>query len=455
MVAIVGGGISGLSAAYELHRRQIPFVLFEASSRLGGLVHTEQVDGFTIEAGADSMLVQKKAGIELCEELGLGSRLLTMQHPRAAYVLKHGRLHPLPSPSMLGVPATWGGLFRYSLLPASARLRMAIEPVVPRRRDGGDESVSAFFLRRFGRDAVDLLAQPLLGGIHAGDIASLSMRALFPRIADIESGGGSVLRWVRDTAARRDADGAFRSLAGGMSELVEAIRRTLPADSVRCDAPVRSILAGAGGGWDVMTDAGSSRSDAVILACPARVAATLLSDVDPAAADLCRKVRYVSTASVALAWPRKAIAHPLAGSGFVVARAANDLRITACTWVSSKWSSRAPAGRVLLRAYIGGAHDSAAVDLEDQALIDVAVRELSAILSIDGPPDVARVYRWRDAGAQHEVGHLARVRELERRLAALRGLFITGSGFRSIGIPDCIADGRAVAASAGSFVHAA
>jgi oxygen-dependent protoporphyrinogen oxidase len=163
---------------------------------------------------------------------------------------------------------------------------------------------------------------------------------------------------------------------------------------------------------------------------------------------LCTEVPYVSTASVALAWPRHAVGHALNGSGFVVARTSNNLRITACTWVSSKWSRRAPAGAVLIRAYVGGAHDPSAVDMMDNELVELACRELTPILKLTAPPQLARVYRWRRAGAQHNVGQTARVAEIEQRLSGRRGLFVAGSGFRSVGIPDCVADGRAAAASA-------
>ena len=444
MFVIIGGGISGLSAAYELASRGVPFTLFESSNRIGGLVRTERVDGFTIEAGADSMLVQKRAGIQLCDELGLTPRLISMKERRTAFVLHRGTLHALPSRSVFGIPATWSEIARYSLLPVAARARLALEPLVPAKRDDADESVAAFFSRRLGASTVGVLAQPLLGGIHAGDVRLLSMPALFPRLAAAERSGRKVLRWVRESVRTRASAGAFRSLASGMGELVDAIERRLPAGAVRRDSPVVALTRREDS-WNVVTPVETVTARGVILACPATVARDLLKDVDPEASALCGRVRYVSTVSVALAWPRALVGHPLDGSGFVVARASNAVRITACTWVSSKWEGRAPAGQVLLRAYVGGAHDPAAVGLSDTELSDTVVRELSAILSISGPPDLVRVFRWHGAGAQHEVGHLALIEQLEKRLAHHAGLFVAGSGFRSIGIPDCVADGRAVA----------
>ena len=445
-LSIVGGGIAGLAAAYELSIRGIPFTLFEASSRLGGLVRTDHVDGFTIEAGADSMLAQKRAALDLCSELGLGARLLSMNEPRTASVLSAGILHPLPSPAMLGIPATWRGLAGYSLLPALARARIALEPLIPPAAPD-DESVASFFRRRFGRGTLARLAQPLVGGIHAGDIETLSIRSVLPRFAETERSGRRLLPWIRQTARASAVGGAFRSLASGMSELVDAIHRRLPDGSVRLNTPVTHLSRHADG-WTVLTPGESHACAAVILACPAYTAAELLRSVDREIALLCERVRYVSTASVALAFARDAVRHPLTGSGFVVVRAAHDLRITACTFVSSKWQGRAPSGRVLLRAYIGGAHDPDAAELDDGTLVGIAVRELSAILSITGSPQLTRVSRWPRAGAQHEVGHLAWLRQLEGHLARTPGLFVTGSGFRTIGVPDCIADGRAVAAMA-------
>ncbi|MBA3296822.1 MAG: protoporphyrinogen oxidase [Acidobacteria bacterium] len=444
MIAVIGGGIAGLSAAYELAVRGVPFKLFEATRRLGGLIRTEHVDGFTIEAGADSMLAQKRAAIDLCVDLGLEPRLITTQHPRTAFVLHGGRLHPLPSPSVLGLPATWRGLLSFDLLPIAARARLALEPLVPRR--GGDaESIGHFFGRRFGQATVDLLAQPLLGGIHSGDVNTLSLRALMPRLAAAEA-AGSVLRWVRRVAAASDPSGAFRSLSAGMGELVDALRQRLPPDSIVLNAPVQAIERG----WNVRLPDGDFPCSAVILAAPAHAAARILAQVDPPAAALCARTLYVSTASVVLAWPRAAVRHPLRGSGFVVARAGDAVRMNACTWASSKFEGRAPADVVLLRAFFGGAMDPAAVDLQDDDLIVTAQRELSEVLSIEGAPRLARVYRWRDAGAQHDVEHPARMAGLDRRLALLPGLFVTGSGFRSVGVPDCIADGRAAGAAAAS-----
>ncbi len=445
-IAIVGGGIAGLAAAYELASRGVPFQLFERASRLGGIIRTEHVDGFVVEAGPDSFLAQKPAALELCGSLGLESQLISTTPPRTAFVLKRERLHSLPSPSVLGIPATWRGIASYDLLAPAARVRLALEPLAPRLARPGDESVASFFRRRFGPATVPLVAEPLLGGIHAGDIESLSLSSLFPRFVEAERRYGSVLRAFRTARRTPPPDGLFRSLAGGMGDLVRALEDRMPSGSIHRDTPVEALVRD-GEAWRVRAGGTLHAAHAIVLACPAREAARLLEPLDGRASELCNQVPYASTVSIALAWPRSAVRHPLRGSGFVVARRASAARITACTWVSSKWSGRAPAGTVLLRAFAGGSHDPGVVDLDDRGLVGLAVRDLSGILGIAGPPLLSRVYRWRDAGAQHNVGHIARVAEIEGRLARYRGLVVAGSGFRSVGIPDCIADGRAAAAA--------
>ena len=450
-VIIIGGGISGLSAAYELERRGISFTLLEASPRLGGLIRTEYLDGFTVEAGPESVLAQKPAALQLCEELGLGPRIVSSLAPRTAFILHGARLIPVPSPSLLGIPLTLKGLFNYDVLPPVARARVALEPFVRRAQSSGDESVASFFARRFGRATVPLIAAPLLGGIHAGRIDALSMQSLFPRFVEAEKNRGSVLRAFRHSHAGVATDGAFRTLSSGMGELVSAIGRRLPPGSVRL-ASGAGTLSKAGDVWRVGTPQGNVEARSVVLAAPAYAAARLLMSVDQESSSFCAGIQYVSSVGVTLAYSREQVAHPLRGSGFVVARTGNAARLTACTWVSSKWAGRAPQGSVLLRAFLGGATDPSAIDLSDDDLTGVVTRELSTVLGISGAPLLALVHRWRDAGAQHNVGHAERIARLEARLARHPGLFVAGSGFRAVGIPDCVTDGRSAAAAAAEFV---
>lgn len=444
-VVVVGGGIAGLSAAYELHRKGVPFLLLEGGPRAGGVIFSEQVDGFLIDAGPDSLLIQKPEAIALCHELGLGGRLVSTRMPRAAFVQRGGRLHALPPASVLGIPTRIGPFVRTRLFSWPGKARMAAELFVRRKREPGDESIGAFIGRRFGQEAVTYLADPLLAGIHAGDVHRLSVGALFPRFVESEQKYGSLLRaFRRSQPAQASPDGVFKSLPGGLGELVAALVAALPADAVRLQTPAMDISRIAGVAPLRVHTSRSEAIDAsaVVLATPAYVTSALVARLDAPLARLCGEVPYTSVAIVAIAFDRGAIAHPLTGSGFVVP-GVEESPILAATWLSSKWPGRAPEGRALLRAFIGGARDPGAVEKPDEELVRLALAGLTPILGIRGAPLFSRVYRWRRANAQHEVGHLDRVAAIDRALAGQPGLFVTGSGFRGVGIPDCIADARA------------
>ena len=445
-VIVVGGGIAGLSAAYELQARGLSFVLLERTARPGGVIVSEEVDGYTIDGGPDSLLVQKPEAIALCREIGLGDRLVTTKPPRLAFIQRAGRLHPLPAHSVLGIPTRIGPFVRTGLFTWAGKLRMASELFVPARRDGADESIGSFMRRRFGEEATTYLAEPLLAGIHAGDVDRLSIKALFPRLAETERTQGSLIAaFSRAAPSAAAADGAFRSLPGGLSEMVCALAARLPPDALRFSTPARRVLVAPA---RVETAAGESLSArAVIITAPAYVAGDLLRDQDGDIARMCQDVRYASTATIALAFPRSAVKHPLNGSGFVVPRTERT-GILAASWLSSKWPHRAPDDRVLMRAFFGGARDEHALDQSDTQLEDVALSALRPLLGISGDPLLSRVYRFDRASPQHEVGHLARIEALDRRLAQTPGLFMTGSGLRGVGIPDCVADARATAKKA-------
>ena len=443
---IIGGGIAGLSAAYELHQRHVGCLLLERAGRAGGLILSEEIDGFTIDAGPDALLVQKPDGIRLCKELGLGSALVPTNPPRIAYIQRAGQLHPLPASSVLGIPTQIRPFVATGLFSVRGKLRMALEPLVPRRRDGADESIGDFVTRRFGREATTYLAEPLLAGIHAGDVNRLSIRALFPRFVDAERTHGSLLRAFRAAPRRVSPDGAFRSLPGGLSQMIRALTARLPAGAVQLNTAVNRLSTGdARQPFTVETNAGARiTTSAVILATPAYVTGELMGDVDPELARLCGDIRYASTATIVLGFRRADIAHPLNGSGFVVPRAESS-GILAGSWMSSKWPHRAPAGMALLRTFVGGARDPRALERSDEELVGQSLTALTPLIGLRGDPVLTRVYRWERSTAQHEVGHAARIEAIDQRLKQRPGLFITGSGFRGVGIPDCIADGRATA----------
>jgi oxygen-dependent protoporphyrinogen oxidase len=450
-IVIIGAGISGLAAAYELVRRGVVPIVLEASDRPGGLILTDREGPLVIDGGPDSMLAGKRAGLDLCEELGLTPRLIRTRPPRTAYVLRSGRLHAIPQPSALGLPLTWSALARASMISPGGRVRMALEPFMP-PRPKEDESISEFVGRRFGREAVEYLADPLLAGIHAGDPTRLSMHALFPTVVEAERAAGSVRRGFRRIERPAHAsEGLFVSLPNGMQELVEALSAALPAGTIRLSSPVSGIQPSVGGRFDVRAAQESLTARSVILAVPAWSAAPIVAPLDPELSSRFAEIRYSSTAIVVLAYARGQVTRPVAGSGFVVPRSESS-SVLAATWITSKWEHRAPAGQVLMRLFAGGARDPAAVDRTDSELIEQAVAFLAPIAGLTGRPALARVYRWRRASAQHEVGHMSRMQAIERFLARQPGLFVTGSGFRVTGIPDCIADARAAASAAAAFV---
>jgi len=467
-VIIIGGGIAGLSTAYELSRRDVSFVLLERAPRAGGVIFSETIDGYTIDGGPDSLLVQKPQAIALCEEIGLGDRLVPTKPPRLAYIQRNHRLHPLPTGSVLGIPTRVAPFLETRLFTWAAKLRMGAELFVPARRDDADESIGAFITRRFGREAATYLAEPLLAGIHAGDVDRLSIRSLFPRFVEAERQHGSLLRAFRSLASPAPSGGAapnrggaprvsntagaFKSLPGGLSEMIDALVHRIGEDKIRAGMTVARICrqpadAAPRARFSVATGSGESFSArAIVLATPAYATSALVRDHDAELARLCADIPYTSTATVVLAFPRDGVAHPLNGSGFVVPRVENS-SILAASWLSSKWPNRAPDDHVLMRTFLGGARDPHALGCPDAELVSRSLTALGPLLGIAGEPLFTRVYRWERASAQHEVGHLERMAAIDRALERQPGLFVTGSGFRGVGIPDCVADGRATAAA--------
>jgi protoporphyrinogen/coproporphyrinogen III oxidase len=450
-VVIVGAGVSGLAAAYELRKRKRSVVVLEREQRPGGIVKTERVGEFIVDAGPDALLVQKPAAVALCNELGLGDRLIPTKLPRTAFVLRNGELHSLPGASVLGFPTRLKPLFKSTLFGVNAKLRMAAELVIPRASGGGDESIAGFVRRRFGPEAVTYIAEPLLAGIHAGDVERLSMRALFPRLVEAEARAGSVIKAFRREPRPVNSDGVFRSFPNGIEELIDGLMKAVPKESVRCLANVTRIDEGDGFTIQI-AGRPSIRARAVILAIPAFAAAELVRPLDADLSAACASIRYLSTATVVFAFPRDAVRHNLRGTGFVVPRA-EGISITAGAWISSKWPHRAPDGQALLRAFLGGARDPDVLSKTDAELTNAALGDLTKILGIRGLPIMTRVYRWNRSSPQQEVGHSDVMQRVDARLAAHQGLFISAAGFRGVGIPDCIADARKTAEAAAQLVR--
>ncbi|HEY2905384.1 MAG TPA: protoporphyrinogen oxidase [Vicinamibacterales bacterium] len=441
-VAIIGGGISGLAAAYELQARGISFVLLERAPICGGVVRTERIAGYTIDAGPDALLTLKPAALELCRELGLSPRLRP-QTNRATFVVRNGHLRELPESAVLGIPTRWWPFVTTRAFSLRGKLRMAAEAFVTPGA-GDDESIASFMERRFGREAVDYLAEPLLAGIHGGDPARLSMRAAFPRFLDLESTHGSVIAGLR--AKRRLAKSGspaspFVALPGGMTELTDTLLSRLRPGSIRTGAIVDSIFESPSGYLIKTRDGSRIAASCVMLATPPAATSRLLRSIDPQLAFLCARVRSSSVVTVALGYPRSAVRHPLNGAGLVVPRT-EGLSIRALSWVSSKWSGRAPDDRVLLRAYVGGTADPDAIRKSDADIAAAVQRDVAALVGATGEPEITRIYRWPNVTPQLEVGHGHLMAHIDRMLAAHPGLAVSASGFRGTGIADCVADAR-------------
>jgi oxygen-dependent protoporphyrinogen oxidase len=469
-IVIVGGGITGLSAAHAAVLRaravgqevaqEVGVTVVERSHRFGGNLITERENGFVLDAGADSWVASKPEATALARELGLERALIgTNEANRRYYVAWDNRLHPVPEGLVLGVPTRVGPLARSRLFSWRGKLRMAIEPFIPARRFAADddESIADFARRRLGVEAAERLLCPLLGGISAGDASDVSMRAAFPQLVAMESEYGSLARGMRAAARMRntrradDADGAdgaagstFLSLTGGVEELVHALVARLGEDgaTLRTGAAA-DVLVRDASGWRLTLAGGESIfADAVLLAVPARVAATILRPVDAELGRLLASVPFSSSTTLFLGYRREDVGHPLDGVGFVAPRTPGR-SVLASTWVSSKWSGRAPEGHVLLRVFFGGppAHESEQRD--ERALSNIARVELRSLMGLDAEPLFTRAFRFDAARAQMRVGHLAMMRAVRERLArAAAGVRIAGEGYGGAGIPDCIRQGE-------------
>jgi oxygen-dependent protoporphyrinogen oxidase len=445
-VAIIGGGISGLAAAYALHKRQVPYLLLEAGPFLGGVIRTETRDGFLLEGGPDSMLAQKPEGVALCRELGLDERLVpTNPDLRSVYVLHRRKLHPLPEGMMLAVPTKILPFARSELFSWPGKLRMGLDLVIPGGNGRGDESIADFLRRRFGQEAVDRLGEPLLAGIHAGDPERLSILATFPRFRDLETKHGSLVRGMWAAPRPKSAPGArppaaFYSLRGGLREMVDALVLRLERERIWTRSAVRRVDRGEGG-FSLAVEGGETVSARrVIVAAPGPRIAPALEGLLPAAARTLAAIPFASSATVLLGYRREDVAHPLDGYGMVIPKT-EGLRTTALSFVSTKFPHRAPEGRVLLRGFLGGVRDEGVMSLSDDEMVETVRRDMTGILGLRGEPAMARVFRWPGGTPQLEVGHLGRMAAVEKEVASVPGLHLTGAGIRSTGIPDSVADG--------------
>lgn len=455
-VVVIGGGLSGLAVAARLRelaqsaRRPAEVVVLEAKDRVGGAIWTERRDGFTLEGGPDSFITNKPWGVDLCRRLGLEDQLIeTDPSHRRSFVVHKGRLTPIPEGFALMAPNRLLPLLASPILSLRGKLRVLAEALIPRRQGDADESLASFVRRRLGREALDRLVQPLVGGIYTGDPANLSIKATLPQFPAMEREFGGLIRaaWRnRGANARRgDAEasgaryGMFVSLADGMGALPRALAAALPAGSVRAGSVVRRISRTPGGpGWLVEPLNGPPiEAAAVVATTEAHATARMIDAIDPALALQLRAIPYASTVIVNVAYRRDQIQHPLDGFG-VVAPIIESRSILAASFLNVKFPQRAPAGTALFRVFIGGATQPELFDLDDDGILEIVARELGDLLGVRGEPILTRIDRHARSMPQYTLGHLERVEAIRRQAARHPNLFLAGIAFDGIGIPDCV-----------------
>jgi oxygen-dependent protoporphyrinogen oxidase len=473
VVAVVGAGISGLSAAWALLRdceRPPRVLLLEASERAGGRIETIPFLGLPLDTGPDAFITRSPAAEALCRELGLGEELIAPASGEAHLYLR-GRLRPLPKGLFLGIPTDLRTLHRSRFLSTPGLLRVAADLVLPGRAlpagTEADPSVSQVIGRRIGGEALRVLVEPLVGGINAGATDHLSLTSALPQVAGILEGRRSLLRAARSAIRQRPGGSrgpgrsqrepavgeeeaptpVFLGLAGGLGTLVDRLVAELGerGAELRLGQPVSALTAASHGYQLVVGGKTIEHVDAVILAVPAYAGSTLVGALSPAAAADLAGVTYSSVALVTLVWPANAAAEGLPpGTGFLVPRSERTL-VTACTFTSAKWPRSSVPGRLVLRASVGRAGDDRVAGLSDAELLARVRQELAQILGITEHPLSSMVRRFPDSFAQYEPGHRARVARVRQALLAAGNVAVAGAAFDGIGIPACVASGERAA----------
>jgi len=454
-IAIIGGGISGLSAAFTIEEKrqsgtEVEYVLFEASPRLGGVLVTDRVDGCLVEAGPDSFLTEKPWAADLCGKIGLGDQLIgSNDSERKTYIVARGKLVVMPDGLMFMVPTKIMPTVLSPLFSWRTKLRMAAEWFHPPHKASEDETVAEMVKRHYGPEMVELLADPLLSGVYGGEASGLSVRAVLPRFADMESKHGSLGRAMLESrkqvrkkmgaAANLPARPLFTSLKDGMQQMVDALVARLDANSLKTSSLVQSVIR-QDNGWTVCAGYQSDQFDAVIIATPAHAAADVLQSTDENLARDLSEIKYSSSVTVTLGYDEKVRRSLPPGFGFLVPRS-EGLRMLAATFVHNKFPHRAPENRALVRCFLGGARDEQILQKSQEEILDIVRVELRRIIALDAEPLFARVYKWKSAMAQYSVGHLERLQRIEALRQSLPGLALAGNGYSGIGVPDCVRSG--------------
>jgi len=465
-IAVVGGGISGLAAAYDLARARaagapIEEYLIEGSDRLGGALRTERLGDCVFEAGADSFLTAKPEALALCQELGLGAQVIGSEdsHPRT-WIVRGGELVPLPDGMEFVAPTRLRALARTRLLAWREKLDvlrdLLVRPPSGAEPSGGrsaeDESVADFVLRHFGRGVLEKLVEPLLAAVYGGVPEELSARAVVPRLVELEERHGSLFRALRankKSAAQTEeanSPALFSALRGGFGELVTALASRLSQERIWVGRALAAVEKTETGYRLYCSAEKLLEADAVVLALPAWEAARLVRSLDAVLAQTLEAIPYSGSVMVGLVYSKAAVAFLPPGHGFLVPRR-EGLRVRACTFVSQKFRHRVPPERELLRCFLGASGDTAVLGWSDEELLTEARQELRRLVRVTAEPLAAKVARWPQALPQYTVGHLGRVETIQKRLAEQRGFYLAGNACGGVGVSDCIRAGRQAAAA--------
>jgi len=449
-IIIVGGGITGLSAAYYLQKNikenNLPYQikLVEASNRLGGKINTYKRDGFIIERGPDSIIARKKPGVKLVEELGLKDQMVR-NGTGQSYILVQGKLHKMPKGAFMGIPMEIDPFLDSELVSSSGKERALLDLEMGKGEEMVDQSLGSFMRRRFGDELVDNEIEPLLSGIYSGDIDEMSLMATFPNFYQLEQKYGSLIKGLQETMpkppkTKGKATGVFFSFKDGLEVMVDKLTEKLDQDSILLNTKVEHVEKNETGYQVVLGNGDVVKASAVIATTSHQTLPKMFGQFD--FLNVLADVPSSSVANVALAFDQSAIKQDIDGTGFVVSRN-SDFRITACTWTHKKWPSSTPEGKALIRCYVGRPSDQEIVDLPDDELVDIVLKDLNKTMNITAKPEFSIISRWKNVMPQYTVGHIERIQKLRKEAnEQLPGVYFAGSSFEGVGIPDCIEQGE-------------